>query len=112
MLLRGATLFILISAICLGADIVCPPINFLNARSVNMTPSATSHLAVAYQADGSYTAYELANTSPYRVIRTTPHFERQFAGAQHARFQPAWCGIATRRDSRAWFRQLPDCQPH
>lgn len=79
MFLRAATLFILISTICLGAEIVCPPFSFLDARSVNMTPSATSHLAVAYQADGSYTAYELSNTSPYRVIRTTPHFERQFA---------------------------------
>ncbi len=76
--LRAATLLILISTIS-RAQIVCPPVNFLDAQSVNMTPSATSHLVVTYQADGSYTAFELSNESPYRVIRTTPHFEAQFA---------------------------------
>jgi hypothetical protein len=57
----------------------CPAITFLNAGTVDMRPSASSHLAILRQNDGSYTSYEIADASPYHVIATTPHVERQFA---------------------------------
>jgi len=61
------------------AQSTCPPVNFLMARTVNLKPSATSHVDVVRQSDGSYTGFEAADASPYRVIQTTTHFERQFA---------------------------------
>lgn len=57
----------------------CPLPNYLSARAVNLEPSATTHTNVVRQSDGSYTGFEIADASPYRVIRTTPHIERQFA---------------------------------
>jgi uncharacterized protein (TIGR03437 family) len=57
----------------------CPAITFLNAGTVAVRPSASSHLAILRQNDGSYTGYEIADASPYHVMGTTPHVERQFA---------------------------------
>jgi uncharacterized protein (TIGR03437 family) len=57
----------------------CPGVNFLSARTVNLKPSPTSHINVLRQDDGSYTGYEVADAAPYRAIKTTPHFEQQFA---------------------------------
>ena len=57
----------------------CPSPNFLTAPRVNLKPSATSHVDLVRQSDGSYTGFEVADAVPYRVIQTTPHFERQLA---------------------------------
>lgn len=57
----------------------CPEVNLLSARTVNLTPSSTSHINLLRQNDGSYTGYEVADSAPFRVIKTTPHFETQFA---------------------------------
>ncbi len=61
------------------AQSTCPPVNFLTQRTANLKPTATSHIDVIRQPDGSYTGFEAADSSPYRVIAATPHFERQFA---------------------------------
>ncbi|MGD0296824.1 MAG: FG-GAP-like repeat-containing protein [Bryobacteraceae bacterium] len=69
-------LFVAVSA---SAQSVCPPINFLNATTINLDPTDSSHLVVLRQSDGSYTAFEMANASPYPVLRTIPHFEKVFS---------------------------------
>ncbi len=66
-------------AVSIFAQTTCPSVNFLQAQRVNLKPSATSHIDVVRQSDGSYTGFELADATPYRLITTTPHFERQFA---------------------------------
>ncbi len=75
---RQAALLLASLSFCAGQS-VCSSVNFLIARTVNLKPSATSHINVLREADGSYTGYEVTDASPYRVIATTPHFERQFA---------------------------------
>jgi uncharacterized protein (TIGR03437 family) len=60
------------------AQSTCIGVNFLSAKTVNLKPSAASHINVVRQNDGSYTGFEVADTSPYRVISITPHFETQF----------------------------------
>jgi uncharacterized protein (TIGR03437 family) len=77
--LRLKIIFPLFAAVCASAQPVCPPINFLNATTINMDATDSSHLVALRQSDGSYTAFELANTSPYRVLHTIPHFEKVFS---------------------------------
>ena len=72
-------IFLLLAAVYAGAQTTCPPINFLNAKTVNLDVTDSSHLTLLRQSDGSYTAFEIANTSPYAVLRTIPHFEQQFS---------------------------------
>lgn len=60
------------------AQSTCPPVRFLQAPTVNMAPASTTHIDAIRQPDGSYTAFEAQNASPYQVVSTTPHFERQF----------------------------------
>jgi hypothetical protein len=72
-------IFPMLAAVCAGAQTTCPPINFLNATTVNLDATASSHLTLLRQADGSYTAFEMANTSPYAILKTIPHFEQQFS---------------------------------
>jgi uncharacterized protein (TIGR03437 family) len=71
--------FLLRAAVCASAQPACPPINFLNAKTINLDATGSSHLTLLRQADGSYTAFETANTSPYAILRTIPHFEQQFS---------------------------------
>ncbi len=54
-------------------------VNFLTARTVNLKPSATSHIDVVRQSDGSYTGFEVTDAAPYRLLATTPHFEKQLS---------------------------------
>src|SRR5579864_152358 len=61
------------------AQSTCPEVNLLSARTLNLKPSSTSHIDLSRQNDGSYTGYEVVDAAPYRVIKTTPHFQRQFA---------------------------------
>lgn len=72
-------IFLLLAATSASAQPACPPIHFLNANTVDLTPTLSSHLVLLRQEDSSYTAYELANASPYRLLRTIPHFEKQFS---------------------------------
>ncbi len=58
----------------------CPPVNFQGAASTSLQPGTSTHSVVLRQNDGSYTAFELTNASPYRVIRTTPNFQKELAG--------------------------------
>jgi hypothetical protein len=73
---------LVISALVLvrvAAQSTCPGVNFLAARTVNLRPTATSHVDVIRQPDGSYTGFEAADAAPYGVLSVMPHFERQFA---------------------------------
>src|ERR1035437_8424973 len=72
-------------AVALGAGIAhaqpgCPPVNFQGAASVSLKPSASTHMLLLQQSDGSYTAFEMTDASPYRIVRTTRNFQKQFAG--------------------------------
>ena len=69
----------LLAAVCACAQTTCPPINFLNAITVNLDPTDSSHLVLVRQSDGSYTAFEVANAAPYGVLRSIPHFDKVFA---------------------------------
>jgi uncharacterized protein (TIGR03437 family) len=73
-------------SIPLMAQSNCAGPNFLTARTVNLKPSATSHINVVRQNDGSYTGFEVSDTSPYRVISMTPHFETRFGACQPRTF--------------------------
>src|SRR5271157_1656915 len=75
---KGTVILSFVLSIPLMAQSTCAGVNFLNARTVSLKPSATSHINVVRQNDGSYTGFEVSDTSPYRVIRTMPHFETQF----------------------------------
>jgi hypothetical protein len=71
--MRILAVFILIAAFA-HAQPGCPPVSFQNAVSANTNPSASTHLTFVRQSDGSYTAYEMADASPFGIIRTTPNF--------------------------------------
>ena len=72
-------IFPMLAAVCAGAQTTCPPIDFLNAKTINLNPTSSSHLVLLRQSDGSYTAFEVANARPYGVLRSIPHFEQQFS---------------------------------
>jgi uncharacterized protein (TIGR03437 family) len=76
---RELAVFVLIGA-CAYAQPGCPAVNFQAAVSANLKPSVSSHTTLVRQGDGSYTAYETADASPYRVDRTTPTFGNQLVG--------------------------------
>ena len=68
-------------AACIGhAQPACPSVSFQGAASASLKPSLSTHMVVLRQSDGSYTAFELTDASPYRIVRTTEDFQRQFAG--------------------------------
>ncbi len=70
-----------ILAACIGhAQPACPSVNFQGAASASLKPSLSTHTVVLRQSDGSYTAFELTDASPYRIVRTTENFQRQFTG--------------------------------
>jgi hypothetical protein len=64
--------------VCAHAQPGCLSVRFQNAVQVNK-PSASTHLTVVRQSDGSYTAYEMADASPYGVVRITPDFGGELA---------------------------------
>ena len=68
-------------AACIGhAQPACPSVNFQGAASASLKPGLSTHMVVLRQSDGSYTAFELTDASPYRIVRTTENFQRQFSG--------------------------------
>src|SRR5215469_17601226 len=77
-MLRTLSVLLMLSAIAI-AQPTCSGVNFLAAPRVNLKPTSTTHIDLVRQPDGSYTAFEAADAAPYRVIITTPHFERQLA---------------------------------
>ena len=79
LLLNIKIILALLAAVCARAQTTCPPINFLNAKTVNLDATDSSHLVVLRQSGGSYTAFEVANTSPYGVLRAIPNFQKQFS---------------------------------
>jgi len=56
---------------------VCLPTLFQVGAVAHLNPSGTSHQVLLRQSDGSYTAYEIPNTAPYKVLRSVPNFQRQ-----------------------------------
>src|ERR1035437_4312951 len=69
-------------AVALAAGIAhalpgCPPVNFQGAASASLKPSASTHTLLLQQSDGSYTAFEMTDASPYRIVRTTRNFQKQ-----------------------------------
>lgn len=91
----------LLAGVCASAQPVCPPINFLNAKTINLDATDSSHLVVLRQGDGSYTAFEVADTSPYGVLRTISHFERQFSICQPPKISPASRNASVRAPTAA-----------
>lgn len=75
--LRPTAILIVAICSCYGQTPTCPPVTFQTSSVITLQPSSTSHIVVAKQQDGSWTGYELANASPYRLIRTTPQFQEQ-----------------------------------
>jgi len=70
--MRFMALVVLVAA-AVHAQPGCPPVSFQTDILKNTKPSSTTHLMYVRQSDGSYTAYEMADASPYRVIRVTPN---------------------------------------
>jgi hypothetical protein len=64
-------------AACAQAQPGCPAVAFKTALSPDMHPSAASHIVLLRESDGSYTAYEMTNASPYRIVRKTPNYQKQ-----------------------------------
>src|SRR5260370_35110683 len=58
----------------------CPAVNFQGGISAHLKPSSSSHTTIVRQSDGSFTAYEMTDSSPYRIIRATPSFGVQLTG--------------------------------
>jgi hypothetical protein len=56
---------------------VCLPTLFQVGAVAHLNPSGTSHQVLLRQSDGSYTAYEIPNTAPYKVLSNVPNFQRQ-----------------------------------
>jgi hypothetical protein len=60
---------------------------FQGAASASLKPATTTHTALLRQTDGSYTAFELTDAAPYRIVRTTRNFQRQLTGCPGAPVQ-------------------------
>ena len=75
--MRALPLTLLLAAVCAQAQPGCPAVNFQTAVSATLPSSDTSQTILLRQGDGSYTAYEMATQSPYRIIRTIPNYQKQ-----------------------------------
>ncbi|MBV8843149.1 MAG: VCBS repeat-containing protein, partial [Bryobacterales bacterium] len=51
--------------------------SFQTQSAASLKPASTSHTVLLRQNDGSYTGYEMADASPYQVLKTTPNFQNQ-----------------------------------
>ncbi len=65
------------TAAAAGAQGVCPPLTFRTESSANLAVSASSHMRLARQNDGSYTGFEVADASPYAILSVTPDFAKR-----------------------------------
>ena len=57
-MLRRLAGLLVMAPVAVIAQSICPPVNFLVARTINLKPSATSHIDAVRQSDGSYTGFE------------------------------------------------------
>jgi hypothetical protein len=81
-------IFVTLAAASAWAQSTCPEVSFQTAVLASLNPGATTHLTFVRQADGSYTAYEVADASLYGIVRTNADagaqishcVPRQFAG--------------------------------
>src|SRR5580700_5721723 len=74
------------------AQSTCPGVQFKNVVSASLTPSLTTRLNLARQADGSYTSFETSLASPYSVLSGSLNFGKQLAAclpSQPAAINPA-----------------------
>jgi len=55
----------------------CLPQLFQTGAFASLTPSGSSQQILLRQNDGSYTAFEIPDTAPYKVLSTTPSFGQQ-----------------------------------
>jgi uncharacterized protein (TIGR03437 family) len=55
-------------------------VNFRGAASASLKPSASTHTLLLRQGDESYTAFEMTDASPYRIVRTTHNYQKQLTG--------------------------------
>jgi len=78
-MLFRASAALLVAALQALSQNTCLEPNFLTPRTLNLKPSATTHLDVLRQPDGSYTGYELTDAAPYRLISVSKNLERQLA---------------------------------
>jgi hypothetical protein len=79
--------FILLAGLAVvgaAAEPGCPAVSFQAAYSESLTPTSSSHIVLLKQPDNSYTGYEVTNASPYTVLGTTPHFEKQLTACPPA----------------------------
>ena len=68
-----------LAAVLAQAQSGCPAVAFQGAASANLKPSATTHIFFLKQTDSSYTAFELTDAEPYRIVRATRSFQKQLA---------------------------------
>jgi len=68
---------VILAAVCAHAQPGCPAVNFQTAVSATLPSSDTTQTILLRQSDGSYTAYEMATQSPYRIVRTIPNYQKQ-----------------------------------
>src|SRR5215471_8242385 len=66
----------IVAAGCRLASGACP-VSFETQSAASLKPSATTHTVLLRQSDGSYTGYEMADASPYGVVKVTPAFQNQ-----------------------------------
>ena len=79
MLLRMGASFAL-AAVLAQAQPSCAAVAFQGAASANLKPSATTHILLLKQTDSSYTAFELTDAAPYRIVRATRNFQKRLTG--------------------------------
>lgn len=70
------SLLVLLCSFCslIEAQSGCPAVLFQGAVGAPAALGPSSHIVVVRQPGGTYTAYELTNASPYRILRTTPDY--------------------------------------
>src|ERR1700722_14102673 len=76
MRVRSDFLFAIAAAVCPVALASCP-VSFQTQSAASLTPSATSHVNLLRQNDGSYTGYEMQDAAAYGVLKVTPGFQNQ-----------------------------------
>jgi FG-GAP-like repeat len=75
MLSRSA--WLTLAPLALIGQTVCTTADFVFTRTLNLKPTSRSHIDLVRQIDGSYTAFEVTDTTPYKILAITPDFDRQ-----------------------------------
>jgi uncharacterized protein (TIGR03437 family) len=60
-----------------GVLAACPVVPFQNVASTSLSPTATTRLNLARQAEGSYTGYQIGQALPHGVVSVSPGFQKQ-----------------------------------